>query len=341
MDDYTDPATDNLTNQVISLQTNFVLPFSNYDNQSIMAIAGFYALLFILGTCGNSAILAVVHHVRGTDCRARHNTTLIYICVLSVVDFISMLPLPTTIIDQILGFWMFGTFTCKLFRLLEHIGKIFSTFILVCLSFDRYCAVCHPLQAQLRTNRLAHLMLTILFGFTCIMLAPIAIFARSKEIIIFERYNNQTRELTVLHLYKCVDDLGKRLFVLFSLTCFVIAYLLPLILMVFFYNGMLWRLFKQTRAVRKVYQGKHNPISRIAIYTLAICLFHFVCWTPYWISVLYSLYLEVFLPPDEAVLPSPAFIYFMYGVHALPYINSASNFILYGLLNRQVRLILS
>ncbi|VDD88006.1 unnamed protein product [Enterobius vermicularis] len=208
-----------------------------------MAIAGFYALLFILGTCGNSAILAVVHHVRGSDCRARHNTTLIYICVLSVVDFISMLPLPTTIIDQILGFWMFGTFTCKLFRLFEHIGKIFSTFILVCLSFDRYCAVCHPLQV--------------------------------KKKIFFH------------------DFFKSFFFLIFKF--FLSLFLLPL----------------QSSLM-------------------------FILMTPYWISVLYSLYLEIFLPPDEAVLPSPAFIYFMYGVHALPYINSASNFILYGLLNRQV-----
>lgn len=57
--------------------------------------------------------------------------------------------------------------------------------------------------------------------------------------------------------------------------------------------------------------------------------------TPYWISVMYSLYLEIFQPFDIE-MPDPSFIYLMYGVHALPYVNSASNFILYGLLNRQV-----
>uniref|UniRef100_A0A183D3N4 G_PROTEIN_RECEP_F1_2 domain-containing protein n=2 Tax=Gongylonema pulchrum TaxID=637853 RepID=A0A183D3N4_9BILA len=47
------------------------------------------------------------------------------------------------------------------------------------------------------------------------------------------------------------------------------------------------------------------------------------------------LYLEIF-PPAELQMPGSSFIYFMYGVHALQYVNSASNFILYGLLNRQV-----
>ncbi|KAK5973634.1 hypothetical protein GCK32_020493, partial [Trichostrongylus colubriformis] len=78
----------------------YALPLSNHDNGSLMAIASFYALLFMLGTCGNAAILAVVHHVKATDSRSKHNTTLTYICILCIVDFLSMLPLPMTIIDQ-------------------------------------------------------------------------------------------------------------------------------------------------------------------------------------------------------------------------------------------------
>ncbi|UMM39440.1 hypothetical protein L5515_016502 [Caenorhabditis briggsae] len=325
----------------------YALPLSNHDNSSLMLIAGFYALLFMFGTCGNAAILAVVHHVKGQDSRSRHNTTLTYICILSIVDFLSMLPIPMTIIDQILGFWMFDTFACKLFRLLEHIGKIFSTFILVAFSIDRYCAVCHPLRLAVRKQRFVFIFLTAMFVLTCVMLLPILIFAHSKELVMHEKFDLDQEVITRMHLYKCVDDLGRELFIIFTLYSFVLAYCLPLLLMIYFYYEMLLKLFKQAKALNKTLNGGRRgvgeekkltiPVGHIAVYTLAICLFHFACWTPYWISILYSLYEELY--QDEktsATPPTYAFIYFMYGVHALPYINSASNFILYGLLNRQL-----
>lgn len=320
----------------------YALPLSNHDNGSLMAIASFYAMLFMLGTCGNAAILAVVHHVKASDSRSKHNTTLTYICILCIVDFLSMLPLPMTIIDQILGFWMFGTFACKLFRLLEHIGKIFSTFILVAFSIDRYCAVCHPLQVRVRNHQTVYILLSTMFLFTCVLLFPILLYAHSKELIIHEKFDLTQKTITKMHLYKCVDDLGDTLFIVFTLYCFLLAYLMPLLFMIYFYYGMLIRLFKQARAVRQSLSGRRKgvdekiPIGHIAVYTLAICSFHFLCWTPYWVSVLYSLYVEIFNPNAMLETPSFKFIYFMYGVHALPYINSASNFILYGLLNRQL-----
>ncbi|EYC20408.1 hypothetical protein Y032_0022g608 [Ancylostoma ceylanicum] len=263
----------------------YTLPLSNHDNGSLMAIASFYALLFILGTCGNAAILAVAYYVKASDSRSKHNTTLIYICVLSIVDFLSMLPLPMTIVDQkhwlspptppeswkgtkykntntILGFWMFGTFACKLFRLLEHIGKIFSTFILVAFSIDRYCAVCHPLQVRIRNPQTVYALLSTMFLFTCVLLFPILLRAHSKELIIHEKFDLEQRTITKMHLYKCVDDLGDTLFVVFTLYCFLLAYLMPLLFMIYFYYGMLLRLFKQARIIQQGITGRGKQYAK-------------------------------------------------------------------------------
>lgn len=60
---------------------------------------------------------------------------------------------------------------------------------------------------------------------------------------------------------------------------------------------------------------------------MAISIFFVVCWSPYWIAALYGLY------RTQRPLNRPAsttFIYVMYGIHALPYVNSASNWLLYG-----------
>uniref|UniRef100_A0A915PFR3 G-protein coupled receptors family 1 profile domain-containing protein n=1 Tax=Setaria digitata TaxID=48799 RepID=A0A915PFR3_9BILA len=206
------------------MKINYILPFSNHNNGGLMAIATLYAFLFMLGTCGNAATLAVVYHVRSIDPRTRRNTTLTYISILSIVDFISMLPLPMTITDQV----------------------------------------------GLRTTRTAYFLLALMFCITCIMLCPIVIFAQAKY--------SKTRVMA-----PATDA---------TVECLLLQYAAQIILL---RDG----------------------------------------WTPYWISVLYLLYLEIF-PPPELQMPNSSFIYFMYGVHALPYINSASNFILYGLLNRQL-----
>ncbi|EPB70930.1 hypothetical protein ANCCEY_09987 [Ancylostoma ceylanicum] len=147
-----------------------------------MAIASFYALLFILGTCGNAAILAVAYYVKASDSRSKHNTTLIYICVLSIVDFLSMLPLPMTIVDQ--------------------------------------------------------------------------------ELIIHEKFDLEQRTITKMHLYKCVDDLGDTLFVVFTLYCFLLAYLMPLLFMIYFYYGMLLRLFKQARIIQQGITGRGKQYAK-------------------------------------------------------------------------------
>ncbi|VDO46518.1 unnamed protein product [Haemonchus placei] len=137
-----------------------VLPPPNNEDLHVLIMAVSYLLLFLLGTCGNVAVLTTIYHVVRSS-RATLDNTLIYVIVLSCVDFGVCLSLPFTVIDQILGFWMFGTVPCKLHAVFENFGKILSALILTAMSFDRYAGVCHPQKKFLRSRKLA---ITILIG---------------------------------------------------------------------------------------------------------------------------------------------------------------------------------
>ncbi|KAK6025108.1 hypothetical protein OSTOST_09003, partial [Ostertagia ostertagi] len=110
-------------------QVQDVLPPPNNEDLHVIIMAVSYLLLFLLGTCGNVAVLTTIYHVVRSS-RATLDNTLIYVIVLSCVDFGVCLSLPFTVIDQILGFWMFGTVPCKLHAVFENFGKILSALIL-------------------------------------------------------------------------------------------------------------------------------------------------------------------------------------------------------------------
>ncbi|VDN60284.1 unnamed protein product [Dracunculus medinensis] len=119
------------------------------------------------------------------------------------------------------------------------------------------------------------------------------------------------------------------LFTAFILYMFTLGFAIPVFLIILFYGLLVGRLFTRYHSSRV----SQVPVNRIAIYTMAISIFFVVCWSPYWIAALYGLY------RTQRPLNRPAsttFIYVMYGIHALPYVNSASNWLLYGLLNGQL-----
>ncbi|KAK6101573.1 7 transmembrane receptor (rhodopsin family) protein [Brugia pahangi] len=307
-----------------------VLPPPNHENRQVLVMAGTYMLLFLLGTSGNVAVLTTIYHVARSN-RGSLDNTLIYVIVLSCVDFGVCVSLPFTVIDQILGFWMFGTVICKLHAVLENFGKILSSLIITAMSIDRYVSVCHSQRKWLRSRRLAITILTGLAFYAMITLCPFLWSFRARELVLFEK-ETAPLKLTRMTIEKCtMVNISSFIFTLFTIYLFIFCYCFPLSLVTFFYAKLLKRLRQHARR----FKSSRIPLMRISLYTLAVACLYFLCWTPFWLATVYAVYLE-YAGDKNSDVP-PIFVYFMYFIHALPFTNSAINWILYGALNGQLQ----
>ncbi|KAE9552403.1 hypothetical protein FO519_004384 [Halicephalobus sp. NKZ332] len=321
-------------NLVMALQAEYevtdVLPPPNHEDLHVLIMAVGYMLLFLFGTCGNVAVLTTIYHVVRSR-RAHLDNTLIYVIVLSCVDFGVCLSLPFTVIDQILGFWMFGSIVCKLHAVLENFGKVLSALILTAMSFDRFAGVCHPQKRWLRSTSLAVCILIGLAAYALFTLCPLLWSFTSRELVLFEK-ETAPRKKTRMRIEKCtMVNITSTVFTMFTVFLFVLCYLIPLFLVAFFYSKLLGKLRQHARQ----FTSSHIPLMRISLYTLAVACFYFICWTPFWIATAYAVYLEYTEDPGARV--PPVFVYSMYFIHALPFTNSAVNWILYGALNSQLQ----
>ncbi|KAI6232209.1 hypothetical protein M3Y95_00462400 [Aphelenchoides besseyi] len=313
-----------------SLPVYDMFPLSNWENNHIVLYALLYALLFLFGVCGNVSVITLIRHVHAG---VQYDNTMIYVLFLCCVDLASIIPLPMAIVDQLLGFWMFGTLFCKLYRILEHVGRALSTFVLAAMACDRFLRVCYPHKKISRKCVIYQLI--VLSGLTFLLLAPLLIRSSSQEIILKEVLLERPYRLARVRIYKCVDHLDGAPLAMFITYMFLIGFAIPVLLIIVFYALMVIRLVNRSRTI----SSSQLPVARVASYTIAISAFFVLCWSPYWIAMLYlNLYRSYSDTSDaaDAEFTSSRFILIMYGIHSLPYFCSSSNWLLYGLLNSQL-----
>ncbi|VDN03310.1 unnamed protein product [Thelazia callipaeda] len=308
------------------IELTYILPPPNHEDLQVLIMAGTYMLLFLFGTCGNVAVLTTIYHVTRSN-RGALDNTLIYIIALSCVDFCVCVSLPFTVIDQILGFWMFGTVVCKLHAVLENFGKILSSLIITVMSFDRYVSVCHLQHKWLGSKRFAVIILTGLASYAMIILYPLLWSFEVHDLVLFEK-ETAPFKVTQMKIKKCIMvNISSFKFTLFTIHQFILCYCIPLFLIAFFYTKLLKRLKKHARQ----FKSSRIPLLRISLFTLTVACFYYLCWTPFWLATIYAVYLEY--NKDESGDAKAIFVYLMYLIHALPFTNSAINWILYGSLN--------
>ncbi|CAB3399447.1 unnamed protein product [Caenorhabditis bovis] len=319
---------------------------------SALAITGLLGNMWVLTTVSLQLIGCAVN--RGRNYKAMvHSSAYIYLLSLSIVDLISLIPVPMLVTDIYENHFPFGTTMCKLFFLCEGMNKTLSPLVLMALSIDRYIAVCHPTLHWMRQTKFSLFVVTVCATISLIFIIPVTQHASIRPM-----QDNKMREVS-----KCAVGENDKPDLIFDIMHTVICYLIPLTIICAVYLAILHKLYIHTR-FSTVGQKTSISLSRVVKCSVMVVAFYFICWTPYWtMRIHYFLVFQASSDELEEIvavsndttqtisyysaeeqepeqLPQIAInfqIAFMYLMHALPYAQSAFNWLFYAFLNRNLR----
>ncbi len=309
--------------------------------------------MFLVGSYGNVIVISCIQFIRHTLSektsrwsnfnhsrsmkKDRHtSTTFFYVTALCCVDLAAMLSMPLTIADLLLGSWIFGETMCKVHFLLDSVSKTLSTFLLTLISFDRYIAICHARNNRLQLLRSPKSVMSLLvLSLICALglLTPLpfnAHVSRKLERNIDMGFQNLIGNLKVDY---CNDGMGTKATMNFAIYIFVLGFCIPAGFMSFFYARILLKVRRHKKKTRQ----SRIPLGHIVRYTLAVTCFYFICRTPYWVTLLYQIYITQTSSEYPEIMKSHAFVLFMLIIHLFPYLSSALNWLFFVVLNSQFR----
>uniref|UniRef100_A0A0N4ZTR4 G_PROTEIN_RECEP_F1_2 domain-containing protein n=1 Tax=Parastrongyloides trichosuri TaxID=131310 RepID=A0A0N4ZTR4_PARTI len=244
--------------------------------------------------------------------------TNVYIVSLCLADFIYLSNLVLVVSTQYNNReWPFGEILCTTYHGTETTGKFASVLFVVLLAGDRYCAMClSHLCNRFRTYKLA-ITASIIAWFIAILAAsPLYMFA---SVIQMKNYNGNIRTLCIAKWpYQALSH-----YYVGTLT--ILIYIIPLILIVYFYYHIINKLREAVKSSKRLKRASKTRASyhRVTRLVLWVVIFHVISWSPFW---MYNIVNSIF-----KLRPTSHFDrIFANIIHLFPYINCALNPFLYA-----------
>ncbi|XP_058673435.1 galanin receptor type 2 [Ammospiza caudacuta] len=269
-----------------------------------------YFIIFLVGTVGNSLVLAVL--LRNGQVK---NTTNLFILNLGVADLCFILfcvPFQATIYT--LEGWVFGPFMCKAVHFFIYLTMYASSFTLATVSLDRYLAIRYPLHSrELRTPRNALLAICVIWGLSFIFSGPYLSY--------YQEF--QLANLTVCHP---IWEISQRK--IMDTCTFIFSYIIPVLILSLTYVRTiryLWRSVDPLQDMSESKKAKRKVTRMIIIVAVLFCL----CWLPHHLVILCVWFGHFPLNHSTYVLRILS--------HVISYANSCVNPIVYALVSKHFR----
>ncbi|KAG7203148.1 hypothetical protein KM043_010268 [Ampulex compressa] len=264
----------------INDSSQFELPIDMRFNQGHVVSIVTYSVLMAISAVGNTTVLVLILRRKRTS-KSRIHTMLMHLAIADML--VTFLMMPLEIAWSITVSWKAGDAMCRIMAFFRVFGLYLSSFVLVCISMDRYYAVIRPLQL-LDVDRRGKVMLSIAWigSILCSMPQMLVFHVEAhpnitwySQCITFNTFPTYTHELT------------------YSLFGMVMMYWFPLIVIIYTYTNILMEICRRSRESDedKIRRSSLGFLSRARIRTLKMTIIivavFFICWSPYYVMSLW------------------------------------------------------
>lgn len=185
-----------------------------------------------------------------------------YLFQLALSDLLLGLTLPFWAVQYGYG-WLFGQAACKILGALFTINMYSSILLLVCISLSRYFSIVHAVELHKKQRPIHTIMICVfVWGLSCIL---------SWHEFYFRDVGINPLSGKTVCFYKFDPEKSNSLRIGLQLTEIIIAFIVPLILMLFFYS----------RIFCTLQQSRLNHSKRSQLVIVVLLLVFFFCWAPY------------------------------------------------------------
>uniref|UniRef100_A0A3P9MTA6 Somatostatin-like receptor F_48D10.1 n=1 Tax=Poecilia reticulata TaxID=8081 RepID=A0A3P9MTA6_POERE len=159
--------------RLLNVSSNMSTQSAPFQGSSTPVTAIIYFTVFLVGLTGNTlAIYVVLRYAK------MKTVTNIYILNLAVADELYIIGLPFLTTQNVLSYWPFGSFLCRVVMTADSMNQFTSIFCLTVMSMDRYLAVVHPIRStKWRHPRVAKVVSAAVWAVSFIVVLPVVIFS--------------------------------------------------------------------------------------------------------------------------------------------------------------------
>ncbi|XP_028828877.1 neuropeptide FF receptor 2-like [Denticeps clupeoides] len=300
-----------------------------------------YLLIFILCMVGNGIVSFIV--LRNKNMRTVTN---LFILNLAVSDLlVGIFCMPTTLVDNIITGWPFGSIVCKLSGMVQGISVSASVFTLVAIAVDRFRCIVYPFKQKL-TISTSTLIIMVIWVLAISIMCPSAVMlqvTKEHRISILSVNDNTTQPFYWCREIWPSQEMRK----IYTTVLFTSIYLAPLSLIVIMYARIGITLFKTSMpasvgqsgsslgASKARYDNQHTVSKkkkRVVKMLLVVALLFIFSWLPLWALMMLSDYASLTEHQHRIIN-----IYVFPLAHWLAFFNSSINPIIYGFFNENFR----